>query len=94
VSILGLVWGGAMLVNFAWPRGESNPTPKETGLALNFHSGWLNGPPVLWTVLVVIALVGAIYFVLVQRKKPAHLRALEGGEARRAARCDHDLGTD
>ena len=24
VSILGLVWGGAMLVNIAWPRGRSS----------------------------------------------------------------------
>jgi len=33
---------------------------------------------VLWTVLVVIVLVGGIYFLLVQRKKPAHLQAPEG----------------
>jgi urea carboxylase system permease len=78
VSVLGLAWGLGMLVNFAWPRIESNPTPKQTELALDFHWGWLNGRPVLWTVFVVIALVGAIYFVLVQRKKPAHLQAPEG----------------
>jgi amino acid transporter len=27
VSLLGLAWGGGMLVNFAWPRAASNPTP-------------------------------------------------------------------
>ena len=32
----------------------------------------------LWTVLVVIVLVGGIYYVLVQRLKPAHMQAPEG----------------
>ena len=31
-----------------------------------------------WTVLVVVAAVGAAYFVLVQRTKPSHLQAPEG----------------
>ena len=30
VNILALLWGGAMLVNFAWPRADSNPTPNQT----------------------------------------------------------------
>jgi hypothetical protein len=30
---------------------------------------------VFWTVVVVIALVGAAYFFAVQRRKPAHLQA-------------------
>jgi hypothetical protein len=33
---------------------------------------------VLWTVLVVVAAVGALYFTLVQRTKPSHLQAPEG----------------
>jgi hypothetical protein len=33
---------------------------------------------VLWTVFVVVFIVGAAYFVLVQRTKPAHLEAPEG----------------
>jgi len=33
---------------------------------------------VLWSVLGVIVIVGAIYFALVQRRKPAHLQAPEG----------------
>jgi hypothetical protein len=67
-----------MLINFAWPRAATNPTPKQTGLGLNFHSGWLNNRPVLWTVLVVILLVGAVYYGLVQHKRPAHRMAPEG----------------
>src|SRR5437764_3132669 len=30
VNILGLLYGGAMLINFAWPRAASNPEPNQT----------------------------------------------------------------
>jgi amino acid transporter len=78
LTVLGLAWGGGMLINFAWPRIQSNPTPNQTGKALNFHWNWLNDRPVLWTVAIFIAAVGAVYFLLVQRTKPAHLQAPEG----------------
>ena len=78
VNLLALAWGGGMLVNFAWPRLATNPKPVQTGLALDFHWHWLNERPVLWTVAIVITLVGALYFVLVQRNSPAHLQAPEG----------------
>ena len=84
-TILALAWGGGMLVNFAWPRGApgfTNPTPYQEvnangKLQLNFGWHWLNERPVLWTVFCVIVLVGAAYFVLVQRTKPAHTQAPE-----------------
>ena len=78
INVLALAWGGGMLVNMAWPRATTNPRPKELPGTLNFHWHWLNGQPVLWTVLVVIVLVGGIYYVLVQRLKPAHMQAPEG----------------
>jgi urea carboxylase system permease len=78
VSVLGVGYGLAMLVNFAWPRSATNPTPNETGKLLNFHWNWLNGQPVLWTVAITITLVGTAYFVLVQRTKPSHMQAPEG----------------
>src|SRR5579862_8514151 len=78
LTTLGLAWGGGMLINFAWPRVATNPRPKELPGTLNFHWHWLNGQPVLWTVLVVIVLVGGAYYLLVQRTKPAHLQAPEG----------------
>jgi urea carboxylase system permease len=86
LNLLGIAWGAGMLVNFAWPRGApafTNPTPNEDRdaaghLQLNFGWHWLNDRPVLWTVAIVIALVGGAYFVLVQRRKPAHLQAPEG----------------
>ncbi len=78
LNLLALAWGGGMLINFAWPRAATNPRPIELPGTLNFHWHWLNGKPVLWTVLVVILLVGGIYYALVQRTKPAHLEAPEG----------------
>src|SRR5271163_1299903 len=69
VNIVALLYGGAMLVNFAWPRAESNPTPKQEGLLLNFHIGFLNGIPILWTVLVFLLIVGGIYYLVTGRTK-------------------------
>jgi urea carboxylase system permease len=78
LNVLALAWGGGMLINFAWPRVATNPRPSELPGTLNFHWAWLNHRPVFWTVVIVIALVGAVYFTLVQRTKPAHLEAPEG----------------
>ena len=86
LNLLALAYGGGMLINFAWPRGApsfTNPTPYQEvdakgHLQLNFGWHWLNNRPVLWTVVVVLVLVGAVYFVLVQRTKPSHLQAPEG----------------
>ena len=78
VNVLAIAWGGGMLINMLWPRAATNPRPKEVPGTLNFHWHWLNGQPVLWTVLVVIAIVGAVYYAFVQRTKPAHLQAPEG----------------
>jgi len=86
VNVLGLLYGGAMLVNFAWPpaanaasgpRLVSNPRPNQTVVGtgksatqlLNFHIGWLNGIPILWTVFVFIALIGVLYYFIVGRTK-------------------------
>jgi amino acid transporter len=71
VNILALLYGGAMLVNFAWPRAASNPKPKQTvaPAKLDFHIGFLNDIPILWTVVVFIALVGAIYYLVRGRTK-------------------------
>ncbi len=71
VNVLGLLYGGAMLVNFAWPRAASDPTPNQTvaPLTLNFHIGFLNKIPILWTVFVVIALIGVIYYAFTGRNK-------------------------
>jgi amino acid transporter len=68
VNAIGLLYGGAMLVNFAWPRAASNPTPRQSGV-LDFHLGFLNGIPILWTVLIVIVVIGGLYYVIAGRQK-------------------------
>jgi amino acid transporter len=67
VNVLALVYGGAMLINFAWPRAASNPKPNQTNGLL--HLNFLDGVPILWTVVIFIVLIGAIYYLLVGRKK-------------------------
>ncbi|MGE5136425.1 MAG: APC family permease [Gemmatimonadota bacterium] len=66
VNLLGLAYGGAMLINFAWPRAASNPTPAQSGV---LHLGFLDGIPILWTVFVFIALIGVIYYAAAGRNK-------------------------
>jgi amino acid transporter len=73
VNIVGLIYGGAMLINFAWPRAASNPEPNQTVIGgvqqLDFHIAFLNKIPILWTVFVVIAAIGVIYYLAVGRTK-------------------------
>jgi amino acid transporter len=69
VNIVALLYGGSMLVNFAWPRAASNPEPEQTGGLLSLGASFLNKIPILWTVVVVIALVGALYYLAVGRRK-------------------------
>jgi amino acid transporter len=73
VNIVGLIYGGAMLINFAWPRVASNPKPEQTVVAgqqlVDFHIAFLNKIPILWTVFVFVVLVGAIYYLAVGRRK-------------------------
>src|SRR5579872_2922832 len=61
------LYGGGMLVNFAWPRIASNPKPNQEGGLL--HLNFLDGVPILWTVAVFIVLVGAVYYLIVGRRK-------------------------
>ena len=69
VNVVALLYGGAMLVNFAWPRAASNPKPNQTGGLLSFGWSWLDGIPILWTVVVVIAVIGLVYYLITGRNK-------------------------
>jgi amino acid transporter len=69
VNIVALLYGGAMLINFAWPRVASNPKPNQTAGLLTFGLRFLNDIPILWTVVIVIALIGAIYYLVRGRTK-------------------------
>ena len=82
VNVVALLYGGAMLVNFAWPRAASNPKPEQTAGLLSFGLSFLNKIPILWTVVVVIALIGAIYYLAVGRTKAfAPVTAPSGDDA-------------
>jgi amino acid transporter len=83
VNVLALLWGGGMLINFLWPASKSganalrifsNPKAVETnygfGQQVNFHVSFLNHIPLIELVISVVLIVGAIYYVLVQRNKP------------------------
>jgi amino acid transporter len=69
VNVLALLYGGAMLVNFAWPRAASNPKPNQTAGALSLGLSFLNKIPILWTVAVLIALIGLVYYLAAGRAK-------------------------
>ncbi len=79
VNIVGLLYGAAMLVNFFWPRPQSNPTPTQSGV---LHLGFLNSVPILWTVFGVILVIGIIYYAVAGRKKQfAAVRTPAGDDA-------------
>jgi hypothetical protein len=73
-----------MLVNFAWPRAASNPEPNQTVLngvqLVDFHIGWLNKIPLLWSVLIFIVLVGAVYYLVAGRFKTIENTATPEGD--------------
>jgi amino acid transporter len=70
VNAVALLYGGAMLVNFAWPRAISNPKPDQTNGALSLGLSFLNKIPILWTVVVGIAVIGVIYYLAAGRRQP------------------------
>src|SRR3984957_17145716 len=70
VNVLALLYGGAMLVNFAWPRVASNPEPSQTGGLLSFGIGFVYKIPILWLVVLVITIIGVIYYLAVGRRQP------------------------
>ncbi|TAN34635.1 amino acid permease [bacterium] len=68
VNLLGLLWGGSMLVNFLWPRLSSNPPLSSLPNVPNL--GPLGGIPIFEATIGVIVLVGLIYYALAQRGMP------------------------
>jgi urea carboxylase system permease len=83
VNVLAIAWGLAMLVNFLWPAGDSganalrifsNPSPNQTdyygtGPLVHFF-GFLNDIALIEQVIVIVFILGAIYYFGWQRKKP------------------------
>ena len=68
VNVLGLVWGGSMLVNFLWPRSSSNP-PLSALPNLGL-TGPIGDIPIFEATVGVIVVIGVIYWVFAQRRMP------------------------
>jgi len=68
INVLGLVWGGSMLINFLWPRPASNPSLNALPNLQNL-GGFLGNVPIFETTIIVIVVVGAIYYFVAQRGK-------------------------
>jgi urea carboxylase system permease len=68
VNLAALAYGGAMLINFAWPRPASNPT---FGSLATWSASWpvLGGAPILETYVVLLLVVGGLYWYLVERRR-------------------------
>jgi amino acid transporter len=62
VTVIAIVFEVVMLVNLFWPRAATNPSPNQTGGALNLGVGWLNAIPVDWTVLAAVIVAGLVYY--------------------------------
>jgi amino acid transporter len=75
INILGILWGAAMLVNFLWFTNEdtarviTNPKASQTG-GLVSYPGFLNEIPVIELLLAVVLIIGVIYYVGFQKRKP------------------------
>ena len=50
-------------------EGRQQPRRPSRAACCDFHVGFLNGIPILWTVLVVIVLIGALYYGIAGRRK-------------------------
>jgi amino acid transporter len=70
VNAVALLYGGAMIVNFAWPRAVSNPKPEQTAGALGLGWSVLDKIPILWTVVIVIVIIGGAYYLAAGRRRP------------------------
>jgi amino acid transporter len=78
VSILGLVWGISMEINFLWPRnasvGGQNPPlsalPNATGTGTIGVPSPIGDIPIYELTLAIIIVVGAVYWAFAQRHAP------------------------
>ena len=80
VNVIGILWGAGMLVNFLWFTNDetlrvvTNPKPEQTdyfgtGPLVHFF-GFLNKVPVIELLMAAVIIVGAIYYLAFQRRKP------------------------
>lgn len=68
LNLLAVLWGGGMLVNFAWFRAATNPP---LSAAFPSIAGWpvIGGAPIFELSVAVLLLVGGLYWFVVQRHR-------------------------
>jgi hypothetical protein len=66
----GDVTGSAYLRIFSNPKPVQTDYYEEGEQLVNFGLDFLNKIPVIWTFMIVVIAVGAIYYLLAQRRKP------------------------
>jgi hypothetical protein len=64
INVIAIVWGGSMLVNFAWLRAATNPP-------LGHGPSWLSDKAIFELLVVVIVVVGGVYYTAFIRPKEA-----------------------
>jgi urea carboxylase system permease len=66
VTVLALLYGGSMLINFAWPRPASNPAFYSVA---TWAANWpvIGGAPLLELYVAILLIVGGVYWWTVQR---------------------------
>jgi amino acid transporter len=70
INLLGLAWGGSMLVNFLWPRPASNPSVNAVLLPGGGSlGGFGDSVPIFELVVALIVVIGALYYFVAQRGK-------------------------
>ncbi len=68
INVAALAYGGAMLINFAWPRPASNPPFSSL---VTHAASWpiIGGAPIFEVYIVLLLIVGAAYWYAVQRHR-------------------------
>ena len=74
INVLGLVWGGSMLINFLWPRPGSIINPSFGSLPNIPNLGPIGNIPIFEVTVGVLVIVGAIYYAVAQRGKRDQVR--------------------
>jgi len=81
VNVLAILWPGAMLVNFAWPRAATNPAlGSGGGFPALANAPVIGGAPIYELTVAVVLATGAAYWLLVQRHR-VPVRAAEPEQA-------------
>ena len=78
LNVIGLLYGGSMLLNFFWPRPAGNPQPAQLGVSYGLN--FINKMPILYSTLGLVLIIGVIYYFAVERSRalPVVVPAEEG----------------